>query len=41
MYPGSAIRDTGLKDPVSKYGPTGDKIQYNKALSGMLTPREG
>ena len=38
---GSAIKDTGLNDPVVKYGPTGDKIQYNNASFGSLTPSVG
>ena len=38
---GSAIRETGLNEPVLKYGPTGDSIQYNKASLGSFTPSVG
>lgn len=38
---GSAKRATGLNVPVLKYGPTGDKITYNRADKDLLTPRAG
>lgn len=40
-YFGLAHRDTGLKLPLEKYGPTGLKITKSRALVGFLTPREG
>lgn len=38
---GSARSATGLNVPVLKYGPTGDKITYNRADKDLLTPRAG
>jgi len=38
---GSAKRATGLNVPVLKYGPTGDKMTYNRAEEDLFTPRVG
>jgi hypothetical protein len=41
MNIGSAYRDTGLKVPVEKYGPTGHVKQYSRAEELALTPSAG
>lgn len=38
---GSANKETGLKDPVAKYGPTGPRMTKIIALPGRDTPRDG
>ncbi|TNN42522.1 hypothetical protein EYF80_047298 [Liparis tanakae] len=38
---GSASSDTGLKEPVEKYGPTGPTITKIIAWVGGDTPRDG
>ena len=39
--PGSASRATGLKVPVLKYGPTGDRITNIRAWFDRFTPKDG
>lgn len=38
---GSASKETGLKDPVAKYGPTGPMMTKIIAFPGRDTPRDG
>ena len=37
----SAYNETGVNDPVGKYGPTGHKIANIRALPEGATPSEG